>query len=410
MRFLMGMLAALSLARCGINEVTISVEGGDGNKVRLDLDALQLKNNRLVDAGSTSFTEVKDGSYVVNVVANNYMATETLVVESAPMSGVKKYDLTFVIPPGANQPFRPQGTILFAATPTKIRDWNLYTIEASGGEPTQLTHTREFEQQPAWSPDGTEIAYSLGEVMTNIDVYVMAADGTGAQRLTEHAERDGTPAWSPDGSKIAFVSQREGDVAVWIMDRDGGNKRKLVKGREPSWSPDGKRLAFTSGHFDGVDEIYIIDADGSNRRRLTESPRYFDWFASWSPDGKRLAFNSERFGGQELMVADVESGAQVRITMAEHTFEQKPVWSPDGRGLAYQGKMNFREDGTLDVHFSSKTGKHRPEGTFDIFVVPAVGFDWDDIEDHSMLPVNLTNTPDYIERWPSWRPPTLSTE
>ena len=404
MRFLIGALMALALVRCGTNEVTITVEGGDGNKIRLDLGALELKNNRLVDAGTFSFSEVRDGTYTVNVVANSYVGSQTLIVESPPLSGVQTYGLAFKIPAGSNQPYRPQGTILYAATPTKIRDWDLYTIDAAGGEPIQLTDTREFEQQPAWSPDGTEIAYAQGEVMTNIDIYVIAADGTGAQRLTEHPERDGAPAWSPDGSKIAFVSQRDGDVAVWIMDRDGGNKRKLVKGEQPSWSPDGKHIAFTSSHFDGNDEIYIVDVDGSNRRRLTIA-KQFDWFASWSPDGKRLAFNSERFGGQELLVADISSGAQVQITTAEHTFEQKPVWSPDGRALAYQGKMNFRENGEPDVHFSPKTGKHTPQGTFDIFVVAAVGFDWDDIEDHSGLPINLTNTDDFIERWPSWRPP-----
>ena len=72
--------------------------------------------------------------------------------------------------------------------------------------------------------------------------------------------------------------------------------------------------------------------------------------------------------------------------------------------MVYQGKMNFREDGELDVHFSNKTGKHRPQGTFDIFVVSAVGFDWDDTDEHLIMPVNLTNTTDYDEWSPSWRP------
>ena len=186
----MGMLAALSLATCGVNEVTVQLEGGDGNKVRLDLDALQLKSNRLVDAGSFDFKEVKEGSYTVRVVANEYVGSSTLEVDSPPISGIQTYGLTLKVPNGSNPTYRPKGTILYAATPTKIRDWELYTVEATGGKPVQLTDTREFEQHPAWSPDGSDIVFTRGEVMTNIDIYVMAADGSGERRLTEHAERD----------------------------------------------------------------------------------------------------------------------------------------------------------------------------------------------------------------------------
>ena len=138
--------------------------------------------------------------------------------------------------------------------------------------------------------------------MTNIDIYTMDADGSNVERLTEHPERDQRGAFSPDGKTVAFVSQRDGDVAVWLIDADGANPRKLVKGREPSFSPDGRRVVFTSSAFHDNDEIYLIDLDGSNRVRLTDNRRKFDWFAAWSPMGDRLAYNSEAFGGQELMV------------------------------------------------------------------------------------------------------------
>ena len=401
MRFIAAIFLALSLVTCGVNEVTIEVKGGDGNKVRLDAEQLDHKSNHLVDEGSYHFSKVKEGTYTVKVEATEYMASGSLEVKSAPLTGVQSYELSLEIPPGRDLPHEPQGTILYASTPIKVRDWDLYTIPASGGEPTQLTDTREFERHPVWSPDGHEIAFTRGEVLTNIDVFVMAADGTSVRRLTEHPERDNMPAWSPDGTQIAFVSQRDGDIAVWIMDADGGNQRKLTLGRHPAWSPDGRRIALSRYH-EASDEIFVIDTDGANERQLTDN-KYFDWFPAWSPDGQRLAFNSERFGGQELMMADPGSGAQVRITVAQHTFEQDPDWSPDGRALAYQGKMNFREDGTLDVIFSQRTGKYKPQGTFDIFVVPAVGFDWDDTDEHPIMPINLTNTTDRDEMTPSWR-------
>ena len=402
MRICAIVLALLPMVSCGGNEVIIRIEGGDGNKVRLDADEIQPGFNSLVDAGPVPLGSVREGTYAISVVTNQQVMSDTLRVEPAPITGVRSHGLTVTLPDGRNGAHRPRGTILYAATPVSVRAWDLYTIPAAGGEPTRITDTPEFEQYPAWSPDGREIAFARGHVMTNIDIYVMAADGSSERRLTEHPERDEQPAWSPDGGTIAFLSHRDGDVAVWLMDADGGNKRKLVQGREPAWSPDGKRIAFTSGQYEGNDEIYIVDADGSNLRRLTFDPHY-DWHAAWSPDGRRLAFNSERFGGEELMLADVATGRQVRITVARNTFEQDPYWSPDGRALAYQGKMNFREDGTLDVHFSSRTGKYTPGGSFDIFVVPAVGFDWDNVEEGAVLPINLTNTPDRDERTPRWR-------
>ena len=238
----------------------------------------------------------------------------------------------------------------------------------------------------------------MGEVMTNFDVWVMNEDGSGRTRLTEHPERDADATWSPDGASIAFVSQRDGDVSIWVMDADGGNKRKLVEGREPSWSPDGNRLAFTSSHFAENDEIYVIDPDGGNMRQLTTDKR-FDWHPAWSPDGTKLAMASERFGGQELLVAGGDFTHQIRVTIAESTFEVEPQWSPDGRGLAYSGKMTIGADGELSVD-----EKGRSLGTYDIYLLPTSGFDWDDTTERPVRPINLTPTQDRDERSPSWRP------
>jgi Tol biopolymer transport system component len=238
----------------------------------------------------------------------------------------------------------------------------------------------------------------MGDVMTNFDVWAMNADGTGRTRLTEHPERDADPTWSPDGSKVVFVSQRDGDVALWIMDADGGNKHKLVQGREPAWSPDGARIAFTSSAFEGNDEIYVIDVDGSTMRQLTFDKR-FDWHPAWSPDGSRLAMATERFGGQELMITGGDFTRQVRVTLAENTFEVEPKWSPDGHALAYSGKMTIGDDGEL---VADKKG--RPLGTYDIYLIPSSGFDWDETTERPVRPINLTQTDDRDERSPSWRP------
>jgi len=228
----------------------------------------------------------------------------------------------------------------------------------------------------------------------------MNDDGTKARRLTEHPERDSRAAWSPDGSQIAWVSQRDGDVAVWLMDADGGNPRKLAKGREPSWSPDGRCIAFVSAQLDGAenDELFLIAPDGTDLRRLTRDNR-FDWFPAWSPAGDRLVFCSERFGGQELVVVRADGQDQTRVTIAEGSYEGQPAWSPDGRGVAFDGKMTVGDDGEFVVHEITR----RPIGDWEIYILPITGYDWDEMAERPVRPVNLTNSPDREDRSPSWR-------
>ena len=382
MRSVSALLLTASIVSCGVNEVTIEINGGDGNKIRLDANDLEFNRNRIVDAGQHVFTEVKRGEYTVGVVAGTYHERRTIEISSAPISGVEPYRIVFDVPAASNAASERTGTILFASSRTNIINWDLFTINADGSGLTQLTSSRELEQHPSWSPDGQRILFTRGEVMTNIDIYAMDADGSGQLRLTEHPERDQRAAWSPDGTQIAFVSQRDGDVAVWIMNADGSQKRKLVKGRDPAWSQDGQQICFVSSQFVGNDEIYLIRPDGTDMRRITDNKK-FDWFPSWSPSGDRLVFNSERFGGQEIVISSSDGSQQTRVTIAEKTYEREPVWSPDGKALTYSGKMN---------------------DNYEIYIVDAIGFDLDDEESPRVLPVNLTNSVARDDKSPSWRP------
>lgn len=383
------LIIAISIVGCGSNQVTVEIRGGDGQLVRLDANDVEYKFNRLVKAGTFTFPQPESkidlgrGSYVVNVSAGDYLETQVLELEAPPISGVGEYKVIFDVPAGSNAGFKRTGTILYSSTKKNVRNWDLFTIKPDGNDPQQLTDTRDFEQHPAWSADGKKILFTRGDVMTNIDIYTMDADGSNVARLTEHPERDQRGAFSPDGQTVAFVSQRDGDVAIWLIDIDGANPRKLVKGREPAFSPDGRRIAFTSSAFHDNDEIYLIDLDGSNMVRLTDNRRKFDWFASWSPTGDRLAYNSEAYGGQELMIMLANGEAKTRISIAEKTYEQETVWSPDGKGLAYTGKMG--------------------DDDYDIYVVGTNGFDLDELDTPRSPPTNLTDNNDRDDMSPSWR-------
>ena len=118
----------------------------------------------------------------------------------------------------------------------------------------------------------------------NSDIYVMDADGGNPRNLHQIIPpSDGTHVFS--SKRGADWNKRNGDWDIYVMDADGGNPRNLTKNCHndwhPSWSPDG--IAFASNR-DGNLEIYVMDADGGNPQNLTKN-RHSDWQPSWSPDG-----------------------------------------------------------------------------------------------------------------------------
>ena len=121
-------------------------------------------------------------------------------------------------------------------------------------------------------PTGLPVAYPL-----------MAPDGSNAVQLTTDADTDSQPAWSPDGTRLAFVSTRTGVVEIWRMNFDGSGQQQHTAEAavdvDPEWSPDGTKIAFTSTR-DGNSNIYVMLSDGSAPTRYTTEPAS-DEFPSW---------------------------------------------------------------------------------------------------------------------------------
>ncbi|MBN1992552.1 MAG: PD40 domain-containing protein [Anaerolineae bacterium] len=195
----------------------------------------------------------------------------------------------------------------------------------------------------SWSPQGDRILFT-SKRDNNYEIYTANADGSQPLNLTKAAAYDTQPSWSPDGHKIAFSSGRDGNVDIYMMDADGGNLQKLTTSRGydewPVWSPDGRKIAFVSDR-DGNVEIYVMNIDGSNQQRLTDNPAA-DWPATWSADGHRLAFGSDRDGNWNLYLVSVTDGGVTRLTN-DPADEREPAWSPDGRTIAfaYNGGGNW---------------------------------------------------------------------
>lgn len=155
---------------------------------------------------------------------------------------------------------------------------NIVVMNADGTGLTRLTNNDRltFDQSPAWSPDGTKIAFARGQIPAGpTNIYVMNADGTGVTRLTNVTRPDpfnvaDNPNWSPDGSKIVFVSPDRYDQ-IWTMNADGTGVTQLtsysggptVSWGDPHWAPDGSKIAFV-----GSSGIFTMNPDGSGQTFL----------------------------------------------------------------------------------------------------------------------------------------------
>jgi len=171
----------------------------------------------------------------------------------------------------------------------------IYVMNSDGSNKVLLTDNDLMNRSPAWSPDGSKIAFNSdrGDGEDPGDIYVMNSDGGNLVQLTDNDLSDGSCSWSPDGSKIAFCKSQEGiflwkNYEIWTMNPDGSNKVQLTDNDSedywPSWSPDGKKIVFLSER-DGNDEIYIMDSDGSNQVNLTDNDSWDGSFL-WGPESK----------------------------------------------------------------------------------------------------------------------------
>ncbi|MBI2072106.1 MAG: protein kinase [Gemmatimonadetes bacterium] len=215
---------------------------------------------------------------------------------------------------------------------------------------TRLTVDPGVEWFPSLSPDGQWLTYS-GEASGNRDIYLLSVGGRNPINLTaDSPEADDQPAFSPDGEQIAFRSEREGG-GIFVMGRTGEAVRRVTRfGYRPAWSPDGARLALATENVDlnpqnseTRGELWVADVRTGETRRLPVADAALP---SWSPHGRRIAF-FQRLGHVaqgHVWTVPVAGGEPTAVTSGS-TRNWSPAWSPDGRYLYFVsdrgGAMNL---------------------------------------------------------------------
>ena len=274
----------------------------------------------------------REGAARITAAAEGRTATATVTV-----IGSYGFDLLFDARTGAtlNQP-------------------ELYRLDLRTSVAARLASAGDGATHVVASPDGSRLAF-VAAVDGQLELYVANRDGSGLVRLTHSRDFDDQPAWSPDGKRIAFRRWNYIGVPhdIWVIDADGTGERNLTadlegEQRSPSWSPvlaDGStRLVFAqvtrgeSGYLRG--RLYTMRDDGTEKRAITESAERLDDEPAWSPDGRSILF--VRTGGAfmgDLWLANAQGGEERQLIANDPPFEQaSPAWSPDGALVAFTSR------------------------------------------------------------------------
>ncbi len=240
----------------------------------------------------------------------------------------------------------------------------IYVMDFDGSNTRELTHHHSITLTPAWSPDGTKIAYSLiaknkknikntnlyefdfktsrirmlsdriginsgahshpdgkkialtMSFLGNPEIMVFDPDSKSVTRLTNSPGVDVDPNWAPDGKHLSFVSNRAGAAMVYRMNADGSDVRRLTfagsYNATPSWSPQNNKIAF-AGWIDGRFDIFLMNPDGTNIERLTKNQGNNE-DPSFSPDGNFVVFSSNRAGQKNIYAMNIDGTFVKRLT------------------------------------------------------------------------------------------------
>jgi TolB protein len=205
---------------------------------------------------------------------------------------------------------------------------DLLSLSTARTHALRLASTQQ-SVEPAWSPDGREIAFGGVGPRANTNVYVADRSGNHVRVLTRFRGGATQPAWSPDGRTIAFEED-----GIRLVSAAGGHIRSLTSdGTYPSWSPSGSELVFERHLGSGNSEaLFTIRPDGSGVRRLTNLPGE-QRSPVWSPNGKEIAFEWWTPAGTGLYLIRPD-GTHLRRVTTVALLQGRPAWSPNSRYLA----------------------------------------------------------------------------
>jgi Tol biopolymer transport system component len=273
------------------------------------------------------------------------------------MSGTNRSNLTQSSSLNDSPNWSPDGSQI-AFISNRDGNWQIYKMDQDGSHVKNLTNEKSYDTNPSWSPDGRHIAFASNRDNPNglnAQIYIMNSDGSDLVNVSNNAFQNYFPVWSPDSKQIAFISNDGKNAKIVLADLTNKTTRFLdvtadVNGL--SWSSDGKHLAFEA-RIDEKNKIYTINSDGTNLNKLTDES-INDSQPRWSPIGSDILFWTDRDKNLEIYIMDSE-GNNVRNLTSNSSRDSGGMWSPTGEHIVFQ---SGREKNGNALYVMDSTGKN----------------------------------------------------
>ena len=260
--------------------------------------------------------------------------------------------------------------IAFVRFTPRVGHPRIYTVGSDGRGLRALRLPVAAAEAPAWSRDGSRLAFIGGRnrpneahVQVEDELWVARADGSQAKRLTARAAHESAPAWSPDGKHIVFVRSTgtRSRSSLWVISARGRGARRLTSGSidlQPSWSRRGQIAFVRINPATYQSAIWLIRPNGTGLKRLRAGLRNVTR-PVWSPVASRLLLTD----GRTLMTVD--GNGRKRRTIARlgadargSRVDPEPAWSPDGRQVVFK-ETRARTTGRADLWIVNADGTQR---------------------------------------------------